>query len=174
LLDCHGDLATLVAMRAEMENAREKGRPGQKGQKGQKKSAESLPPHGRLELGEPDVSIFWGLSAKGNHYVTFRLAKPDDLWLHAKDIPGAHVVLRFDRMPDEEAYGRAVRIAASCAARYSRAGSGGPVRVDFTERRYVRPIPGGGGAHVTYREFSTIAADPALWEETYGAKNVRE
>ena len=180
LLDCHRDVATLSAMASEMDGAKKCERRPQNTQqrtrqKTQKKSAESLPPHGRMELGdlgepgELDASIFWGLSAKGNHYVTFRLARPDDLWLHAKDVPGAHVVLRFDRMPDEAAYDRAVEVAASCAAYYSKAGRGGPVRVDFTERRYVRPIPGGGGAHVTYREFSTITADPALWRQIHDA-----
>ncbi|MDL2263360.1 NFACT family protein [Synergistaceae bacterium OttesenSCG-928-I11] len=159
LLDCHDDVATLIAMASEMERAQKKERPKRK------KNAESLPPHRRLELDELGASIFWGLSAKGNHYVTFRLARPDDLWLHAKDIPGAHVILRFGHMSDEAAYDRAVEIAAICAARYSKAGKGGPVRVDFTERKYVRPIPGGGGAHVTYREFSTVVADPALWPE---------
>lgn len=162
LLDCHSDIATLIAMASEMERAHKKERPARK------KNAESLPPHGRLELDELGASLFWGLSAKGNHYVTFRLARPDDLWLHAHELPGAHVILRFSRMPDEAAYGRAVEIAAACAARHSKSGEGGSVRVDFTERKYVRPIPGGGGAHVTYREFSTTLADPALWREVSG------
>lgn len=151
LLACHSSITTLLAMLPESERRA----------RGSKRSA-TLPPHIRYEDAGTGCSIYCGLSARGNHYVTFRIARADDLWFHAQGIPGAHVILRFSTEPDEDAFDRAVAIASSCASRYSRA-KGERIAIDFTERRYVRAIPGGGGARVTYKEFSTSMASGGLW-----------
>lgn len=151
LLECHSDVATLRAMEEEIKpDARAK--------------AQTLPPHGRLDISSSGASLYWGLSAKGNHYVTSRVARPDDIWFHAQGIPGAHVILRVDRELDDEEMEGARMLAASCASRFSRA-KGETIRVDFTERRHVRPIPGGGGALVTYKNFSTISVDGSIFAE---------
>ena len=53
-----------------------------------KKDEHPAPPHRRFDLG---FALAWaGLSAKGNHYVTFRLAVADDVWFHAQGVPGSH------------------------------------------------------------------------------------
>ena len=53
---------------------------------------------------------------------------------------------------------------ASLAVFYSKAKNEPRHRVDYTRRKYVSPIRG-GEANVTYKEFSTIAGEPALWSE---------
>ena len=122
---------------------------------GKKKSAPPLPPHKRFDLGY--ALVFAGLSSKGNRYVTFKLAKPDDIWFHAQGVPGAHVILRFTAAPTEEENENALKFCASLAAKYSKNGNAPGQRVDYTLRKYVSPIRG-GEANVTYREFKSIAA----------------
>jgi len=161
LLERQDNPATLSLMAIEIEGMT--GKTKKAGGRGKARKAPSLAPHARYEL--PGATLLVGLSAKGNHHVTFRLAKSDDIWLHAQKIPGAHVILRFEGSPDEAAEAEALETAAACAAYYSKGKEGGSVRVDFTEKKHVRAIPGGGPAHVTYKEFGTITADSALWEK---------
>lgn len=158
LVECHTDITTLASMISEIL-------PGEwgPGRDGRVPRQSSLPPHRRFEFPWADASLFVGLSAKGNHYVTFRLAKSDDIWMHARGIPGAHVILRFGRQPEKEAFERMLGIAASCAAYHSRGRESARVRVDHTERKHVRAIVGGGPGRVTYGEFSTIQIDTAIW-----------
>jgi predicted ribosome quality control (RQC) complex YloA/Tae2 family protein len=88
-----------------------------------------------------EVELCAGASAVANEYVTFQLAQPDDLWFHARDYPGAHVVLRrlarTAKFTDEW-----VMTAARYAARHCKARSGTKVTVSYTEKKHVRRIPG--------------------------------
>lgn len=129
---------------------------------GRKKKAEPpKPPHKRIDLGF--ALVLAGLSSKGNHYVTFRAALPDDIWFHAQNVPGSHVILRFNETPDDELRDAAVRFCASLAAHYSKGRENASQRVDYTTKKHVSPIRG-GEANVTYKEFSSIAAEKGLWE----------
>jgi predicted ribosome quality control (RQC) complex YloA/Tae2 family protein len=127
---------------------------------GAKKTAEHLPPHRRFDLGF--ALVFVGLSSKGNRYVTFRLATPDDLWFHAQGVPGSHVVLRYTAAPSPEEEDKAVMFCASLAAHYSKGGGDDARRVDYALRKHVSPIKG-KEAGVTYRNFKSIMADPRCW-----------
>ncbi|MBN1639782.1 MAG: NFACT family protein [Anaerolineae bacterium] len=118
----------------------------------------------KMQLGQPlralspdGLQILVGRSARQNHQVTFRHAAPDDLWLHAMDVPGAHVIVRAGGQPVPEA--TLVR-AAELAAHYSAARGEGTVLVAYTQRRYVRPVRGAGPGMVTYRNEQTIAVSP--------------
>ena len=88
------------------------------------------------------LSVLVGRNARENHHLTFRVARAEDLWLHARDAPGAHVVLR-----DNE--GRAgaddLREAAEVAAFFSEARSESLVDVHVTRRKHVKPARGGPG-----------------------------
>jgi predicted ribosome quality control (RQC) complex YloA/Tae2 family protein len=158
LLDSNDDAATLSLMLEELSSQR-----GSPGSKGRAPGRVHLPPHRRYDFEWAGAVVYCGLSAKGNQYVTYRLARGDDEWLHAQGVPGAHVVLRFAASPDSDTLGKMLEIAASCAAYHSRGRESGRVRVDHTKRRFVRAIPGGSPSRVTYREFGTILADPAAW-----------
>ena len=86
------------------------------------------------------VEIVVGRNARQNEQVTFRLAQPDDLWLHARGIPGAHVIVRgAGRTVSEED----VEFAAQLAAYRSAARGERRVDVIVTERRWVSRAPGG-------------------------------
>jgi hypothetical protein len=88
------------------------------------------------------LSMMVGRSARENQHLTFRVARPEDLWFHARDVPGSHVVLR-----DNE--GRAgaddLREAAEVAAFFSEARKQSRVDVHATRRKHVRPARGGPG-----------------------------
>jgi len=80
--------------------------------------------------------IFVGRSPGENVEVTFRIARPDDLWFHARGVPGSHVVLQAP--PGADAPAADLDAAADLAARHSRARGAPRVEIDFTERKYVR------------------------------------
>jgi predicted ribosome quality control (RQC) complex YloA/Tae2 family protein len=101
--------------------------------------------------------ILVGRSARQNHQITFRRAGPDDLWLHAVDVPGSHVVILTGGRPVPEVV---LRRAAGLAAQYSAARGEAGVLVAYTARRYVRPIRGGRPGMVTYRREETIRVSP--------------
>jgi predicted ribosome quality control (RQC) complex YloA/Tae2 family protein len=103
------------------------------------------------------LTILIGRSARQNHEVTFRRAAPQDLWLHAVDVPGSHVIVNLAGQQVPE---RTLDRAAELAAYYSAARGEGSVLVAYTQRRYVRPIRGAGPGMVTYTREQTIAVTP--------------
>ena len=98
-----------------------------------------------------------GRTAAENHRLTFHESAPDDLWLHARGVPGAHVLLRCAAgdAPDD-----VLQQAASIAAHLSAARDDATVEVDVTQRRRVRPIRGAGPGQVTYRGERTLRVAP--------------
>ncbi|MDR1965083.1 MAG: NFACT family protein [Synergistaceae bacterium] len=162
LLACNDDWNCMSMMLEELGA----GAPQTALKPGAGKKPAHIPPHKRVELPLSGAIIFCGLSARGNRYVTFKLANGDDLWFHVQGTPGAHVILRFGEKPDGESREQMIEIAASCAAYHSACRDGGRVRVDYTERKHVRPIRGEGPANVTYKEFGTVIADDRLWRES--------
>ena len=102
-----------------------------------------------------------GLSARGNRFVTFRQATGDDLWLHAHELPGAHVIVKGMKGREEN---EVLKVAASLAAAHSRGRTSLSVQVDCTERRYVRSVPGAAVALVTYTNPTAFRADPDYWK----------
>ena len=149
------DAQALVMLEEELGMAK----PQQK--RGGKKEPQ-LPPHVRFEFEKAIVCA--GLSAKGNRWLTFRFASPEDWWCHAQGVPGAHVIMRQTSALTDEEFEELAAFCASLAVFYSKAKAEPRHRVDYTRRKYVSPIRG-GEANVTYKEFSTIAGEPALWSE---------
>ncbi len=101
------------------------------------------------------LPIVIGRSARQNEEVTFRLARPTDLWLHARNIHGAHVIIRADNPPE-----RTISEAAALAAYYSQARDDNAVEVDLCRRREVRKIPGGPPGLVRYHPERTLRVKP--------------
>jgi len=78
-----------------------------------------------------------GRGSRANDELTLRHSSPDDIWLHARDVAGAHVVLRWSRRDENPPAGEIAQ-AAILAALHSRARTSGVVPVDWTRRKYVR------------------------------------
>jgi len=104
------------------------------------------------------LEILVGRNARQNEWVTFDLAHPDDFWLHARGVPGAHVVVRTGgRQPDDDTLHSAAQLAAyHSGARDERAAA-----VIVTRRRWVSRPPGGKTGQVLVRqeEVLTVAAE---------------
>ncbi len=102
-------------------------------------------------------SVLVGRNAAQNHAITFREANPDDLWLHVRGVPGAHVVLRAGGRDVPEAV---IVTVAGIAAFFGASSADAAVEVDITERRNVRPTRGSGPGQVTYRAERTLRVPP--------------
>lgn len=106
--------------------------------------------------------ILVGRNARQNELVTFKLARPHDLWLHVRGAPGSHVVLRAPASPPDE---RDVVIAAQLAAYHSSLRGERRVDVIVVERRWVSRAPGGRIGQVLVARERVISAAAEMPEE---------
>lgn len=114
-------------------------------------------PQPRIYALDSGASVIVGRTNKDNDRVTFKVAGPDDLWFHARGVPGAHVVLRVGgRPPTAEEIDR----AASIAAWFSQARGSPGVPVDYTARRHVRKPKGSRPGLVVYERERTVHVRP--------------
>ena len=102
-----------------------------------------------------------GRNAKSNHQLTTRHAGPHDLWLHARGVPGSHVVLRRPSKTEQPPK-EAIRWAARIAAQLSDARTNALVPVTVTERKYVRPVKGGPPGAVLVDREDVLDVEPGL------------
>jgi predicted ribosome quality control (RQC) complex YloA/Tae2 family protein len=101
------------------------------------------------------ISVLVGRGARENHRLTFSVAGPEDLWLHARDVPGAHVIVRD---PEGRAAPEDLREAAELAAFFSDARTQAQVDVHVTRRKHVRAAGGGHGrVRVTHSDTLRVA-----------------
>lgn len=103
--------------------------------------------------------ILVGKSAAGNDHITTKLARPDDLWLHAEGMAGSHVLIRNPGRA--EVPSGVLMKAASLAAYHSKARSAGKVPVAYTRAKFVRKPKGAKPGSVTLSERKTVMAVPA-------------
>ncbi|WP_144569051.1 Rqc2 family fibronectin-binding protein [Bacillus pseudomycoides] len=101
------------------------------------------------------TEILVGKNNKQNDYLTTKFARRDEIWLHTKDIPGSHVVIR-SLEPTEET----LLEAAKLAAYYSKAKDSSSVPVDFTKIRHVKKPSGAKLGFVTYDNQQTLYVTP--------------
>ena len=98
-----------------------------------------------------------------NDWLTMKFASKTDVWMHTKDIPGSHVIVRLDDgrnvndLPAELIYE-----AASIAAYHSKAGSGDNVPVDYVPVRYVKKPNGSKPGMVIFTHNQTVYVKPQL------------
>ncbi|KDE32800.1 NFACT RNA binding domain-containing protein [Bacillus sp. CNPSo 3703] len=124
----------------------------------QKRNAKKKKPSAiQLEAYESSqgVPILVGKNNKQNEYLTTKAAARDDIWLHTKDIPGSHVVIRH-KAPDEQTLLEAAQIAAY----FSKAKESSSVPVDYTKIRHVKKPNGAKPGFVTYDQQQTLFVTP--------------
>lgn len=123
-------------------------------------AARIAPPHlegVRMITSADGWTILVGRTGPDNDKLTFKIAAPDDLWLHAAGVPGAHVVIRNpDRRPS--APETTLAEAAALALWFSEARSAAGGDVMWTRRKNVRRARGGGSGKVVIKRFETIRA----------------
>jgi predicted ribosome quality control (RQC) complex YloA/Tae2 family protein len=149
LVSVADDMTAIRALRREVGEA-----VGQRSAASAKQRPSS--PYRRVPLDDGWEALV-GTSALGNAAVTFEVAAPDDVWLHARGVPGAHVILRGPRGDPPSAV---LERAAQLAAYHSAARSSSRVEVDAAPRRHVRKIPGGPPGLVRYTNERTLRVQP--------------
>ena len=100
--------------------------------------------------------ILVGRNNLQNDELTFKIAKKDELWFHAKDIPGSHVVITGNLQPSDEVK----TDAAELAAYFSKARLSNLVQVDMIETRKLNKPTGGKPGFVTYAGQKTLRVTP--------------
>ncbi|MBM7586774.1 putative ribosome quality control (RQC) complex YloA/Tae2 family protein [Bacillus pakistanensis] len=103
------------------------------------------------------TTILVGKNNKQNDYLTNRIANRHDIWLHTKDIPGSHVVIRSEN-PSETT----IKEAANIAAYFSKAKESSSVPVDYTIVKQVKKPKGAKPGFVIYEGQQTIYVTPSL------------
>ena len=177
------ELNALAAQRAELERAinthdadaleaiaaqfeRRAGRRGAQTQAGQQKQGRTKVDRkateqakvARVYRSSDGYEILVGRGARANDQLTFRLARPHDLWLHAADYPGSHVVVRNPRRT--EIPQRTVIEAAQLAAYYSQAKQDAKVAVHYTQRKFVAKPKGAAPGLVRIASFRSMLVVP--------------
>lgn len=122
-----------------------------KGRKGEK-------PSEPLRFKSSDgLDIFVGKNNRQNDYLTLKLASSNDIWLHTKNIPGSHVIIRKLQHEIPE---NSIKEAALLAAWHSKAKMSSNVQVDFTTVRNVKKPSGAKPGMVIYENYRTAVVTP--------------
>ena len=119
-------------------------------------------PYRRFDLGD-GFEVWVGRNARQNHELTFHAAQKYDLWLHAREVPGAHTVLHLPNR-DAQPGKRRVHTAAAIAAHFSKARGSGLVPVMVTERKYVTSPKGADPGVVRVKREDVVMVEPGLPE----------
>lgn len=102
------------------------------------------------------IDIYVGKNNIENDYLTLKFAHNNDIWLHIKNIPGSHVIIKnMEEIPDST-----LLEAATLAAFYSKGKNYTKVPIDYTEIRNVKKMAKGKPGMVTYSTNKTIYVDP--------------
>ncbi len=105
-----------------------------------------------------DHDIFIGKNARKNEQLTFKIAKKDDLFLHAKDASGSHVIVR--KKMNQNFPKPVIERAASIAAYFSKNGKEPLCRVLFTPKKHVRKAKGASAGTVIVEREKVILVKP--------------
>ncbi len=131
----------------------------------------AAPPY-RTYRSSGGLEIRVGRGARENDQLTFRHARPNDIWLHARHAAGAHVVLCWNR--PERPPAADLEQAAVLAANHSRARGSSHVPVDWTRRKWVRKPRGAPPGLVAPERVETVFAAPdAGLDERLAVANVK-
>ncbi|MFL0727770.1 MAG: NFACT family protein [Prochlorococcus sp.] len=126
--------------------------------KRQKRNRRNQQPPKPLELTTPGgLLIQVGRNHRQNDWISLHQARPGDIWFHAQECPGSHVVLKASTGLAEEAD---LQLAADLAAHFSRAKGNHRVPVIMVPTSKLQRIPGAGPGTVRYREGSVYWAEP--------------
>jgi len=115
--------------------------------------------HRVRELSAPGgYTVLYGENAESNDYLTLRVAKPNDFWLHVRGATSAHVVIVTRNQPDR-VQPETLRFAAKIAVLHSTSKHAGYVPVDYTLKKHVRRPKGAAKGAAVYTHEKTIHID---------------
>lgn len=110
-----------------------------------------------LFISSTGLEIYVGKNNVQNDYLTLKFAENRDIWLHTKDIPGSHVIIKTQGKDVDEV---TIKEAANLAAYYSRGRMSSKVPVDYTIKKNVKKPNGAKPGMVIYENYNTIYITP--------------
>ena len=149
----------LEAIRSELEST---GYVRCRAKASQRKKKQQKPEPYRYTLSD-GTKVLVGRNNTENDYLTMKMASKTDVWMHTKDIPGSHVIVRLEDgrslgdLPAEIIYE-----AASVAAYHSKASGSTNVPVDYVPVRYVKKPNGAKPGMVIFTHNQTVYVNPKL------------
>ncbi len=120
------------------------------------KEQEEMPYH-RFEFMDHEILV--GKNATKNDLLTFKFARKDDMFLHVKDAPGSHVIIR--KKSGQNVPEAVIEAAAELAAKYSRRSGESLVPVLYTSKKHVRKAKGGPKGAVIVEREKVLLVKPA-------------
>ncbi len=134
----------------------------QKASQRKRKNARPEPYRYRLSDG---TEVLVGRNNIENDWLTMKFASKTDVWMHTKDIPGSHVIVRLgDGRNVNDLSAELIYEAASIAAYHSKAGGSSNVPVDYVPVRYVKKPGGAKPGYVIFTHNQTVYVSPRLPE----------
>lgn len=112
----------------------------------------------RRYLSTDGYEILVGRAARDNDHLTFKIAQPNDLWMHAGDYPGSHVVVRNPTR--KEIPHRTIVEAAQLAGKFSQASEDSKVVIHYTPRKFLSKPKGSAPGLVRLSRFKSITVEP--------------
>ncbi|SKC87275.1 Rqc2 family fibronectin-binding protein [Maledivibacter halophilus] len=122
-----------------------------------KKKEKSLASKPSEYITSDGFTVLAGKNNKQNDYLTLKVASKKDIWLHTKDIPGSHVIIRTE---GKEVSEDTIKAAALIAAYNSKGRYSSKVPIDYTYVKYVKKPSGAKPGMVIYENFKTIYVTP--------------
>ena len=113
--------------------------------------------------------ILVGKNNKQNDHLTLRIADPDDIWMHTKNIPGSHVIIKC---AGKEVTEETIYEGAMLAAYFSKGKMSAQVPVDYTKKKHVKKPSGSKPGMVIYETNSTMYVTPT--EEVVASLKVKD
>ena len=101
--------------------------------------------------------IFVGKNNKQNDELTMEMAEPLDMWLHTKNIPGSHVIIKTE---GQTPHAKTIDEAAQLAVYFSKGRNSGMVNVDYTLRKNIKKPNGSKLGMVVYTTYNTAYITP--------------
>lgn len=98
-----------------------------------------------------NFKILYGRNNTENDNLTFKIADKEDIWLHSKNIPGSHVIIKANEITEEM-----LLKGAEVAAYFSKSSAGDKISVDYTKKRYINKPKGSKPGFVTYENEKNI------------------
>ena len=110
-----------------------------------------------MEFRYEDYDILVGRNNVQNDYLTLKIGRSRDLWLHTKNIPGSHVLVKYR---GEDFPPSVITAAASLAAWFSKGKNSPRVEVDYCPVSHVKKPNGAKAGMVIYEGYNTALVEP--------------
>ena len=154
VMDTLNRAESFADIREIKEELREVGYLAKEKDKGKKKTALSAPEQYDIA----SYTVYVGKNNRQNDVLTLKTARSQDIWLHTKNIPGAHVIIV--KKPECEIPDNVILKAAKLAAAHSKAKNSAKVPVDYTQVKNVKKPSGAKPGMVIYDHYNTVYVTP--------------